>query len=104
MKFSARNLVLTVALAAEIASGALYDSSGYDSSRLFSPAVCDILYLNAKEEPLSRIYSGLYYKKHASEWEWFNLFIYDTGNKCKNTCATRKVMSFSDMSGSSAYE
>ena len=49
----------------------------------FCSAVCDILYLNAKEEPLSRIYSGLYYKKHAAEWEWFNLFIYDTGNKRK---------------------
>jgi len=49
----------------------------------FIIAVCDILYLDAKEEPLNRIYSGLYYKKHAAEWEWFNLFIYDTGNKRK---------------------
>ena len=49
----------------------------------FCIAVCDILYLNAKKEPLSRIYSGLYYKKHAAEWEWFNLYIYDTGDKRK---------------------
>ncbi|CAG5076612.1 Oidioi.mRNA.OKI2018_I69.PAR.g8502.t2.cds [Oikopleura dioica] len=111
MKFNA--VIFAAALAAEIASAALYDSS-FDSGSLFAPgfqilflskttvkipirsitinlspfqkykffnsklvmeplpqrqiAVCNTLYLNAGEEPLSKIYSGLYYKKYASEW------------------------------------